>query len=576
MSERWRDRATLLAAAVLAVLMLGPALGPGYALIGDQVFVPDQDLLPWMVGLGGGLPRSVPQDAVVAVLTGPVPGWVWQTVALVTAIVALGSGVGRLVRPAGRRASLAAAVIACWSPYVGERLLLGHWSLLLAVSMLPWALHHARSAHAGVAGSLARWLLVLAVASLTVTGGLLVLLVSAPVLLWRGPTDARRRACVVLAGALLQLPWLVPALLHPQSTSPGGADVFALRSEGPLGAFVTALGTGGVWNVGAVPDSRTTWLAPLLTVVLLVLAYVGLRQAVSVLGRPVAISLAAAAIVGIVVAVGGAVAPDAMAGVVAHLPGGGLLRDGQKWLAPWLVLLAACAGCGAARVAAAIARATHDPVVGGAVLVVALALPLACVPDLVWGSMGRLATVSYPDDWARARAALAADPGPGDVISLPWQAFRAFDWNRGRTVLDPAPRFMPRTVVTSQDLLIVHDGSVVVVAGDDPRAERIGAALDTNRDVDGTLRREGVGWALVSAAPGAPVPFTGATAVVAGPDLTLYRLRPPDRPPAVSGLVVVVVANMLALAVVILSAFAVLRSQRRRARGDTGAVPTDW
>ena len=78
MSERWRDRAVVVASAVLAAVVLGPALGPGYALVGDPVFVPDQVLLPWMAGLGGGLPRAVPQDAVLAVLTGPVPGWVWH------------------------------------------------------------------------------------------------------------------------------------------------------------------------------------------------------------------------------------------------------------------------------------------------------------------------------------------------------------------------------------------------------------------------------------------------------------------------------------------------------------------
>ena len=60
-----RVRARLL----LAVVVLGPALGPGYVLQYDMVFVPRQWLLPASFGLGGQLPRAVPQDAVLGVLT---------------------------------------------------------------------------------------------------------------------------------------------------------------------------------------------------------------------------------------------------------------------------------------------------------------------------------------------------------------------------------------------------------------------------------------------------------------------------------------------------------------------------
>ncbi|MDP4976015.1 MAG: hypothetical protein NWQ10_10335, partial [Candidatus Nanopelagicales bacterium] len=45
----------------LALLILGPALGQGFVLSYDLVFTPRQDLLPAALGLGGGLPRAVPQ-----------------------------------------------------------------------------------------------------------------------------------------------------------------------------------------------------------------------------------------------------------------------------------------------------------------------------------------------------------------------------------------------------------------------------------------------------------------------------------------------------------------------------------
>jgi hypothetical protein len=569
---------------LVAVLVLGPALLPGYSLVGDQVFVPDQSLLPWMLGLGAGLPRSVPQDAVVALLTGPVPGWVWETVALVGALVLLGTGVARLLRAAGTGTRCVGAVVAVWSSYVAERLLLGHWSLLLAVGVLPWALVAAEQVRRGTPGAGARWLLWTGLASLTPTGGLLVLAVSAPVLLWAGPVPRRRRVLVAVGGAVLQLPWLVPSLLHPASGTAAGADVFALRPEGPWGSLLTALGTGGVWNVDAVPGSRATVLAPLATLVLLTLAWTGRRAVVSTLGRPVALTLTVASAVGLVVALVGAweITRPITRWVVETVPGGGLVRDGQKWLVPWLLLLAVASALGARRAARAAARRWHDALLRRAVLVAVLLLPLATLPDLAWGAFGRLASVDYPPDWARARQVLAADPAPGDVVSLPWSTFRRFDWNLGRTVLDPAPRAMPRTVVTDTSLVVRREGELVVVPGDDPRSERIGAAIAAGRDLAPVLRAEGIGWALVAASPG-PVDLpANAVLVLDGDDLDLYRLAPPEPPPAAVGTVAVLLGDAAAVAVLLGGVIVLVRRRRAGHRSDTpssrdsAAAATGW
>jgi hypothetical protein len=567
------------AVAALTVALLGPALRPGYALIGDQVFVPDQSLLPWMVGLGGGLPRSVPQDAVVALLTGPVPGWVWEKVALVAALSVLGLGAARLVRPAGRGAALVAAVVAVWSPYVGERLLLGHWSLLLAVAMLPWALLAAAQARSGSRVAVARWLLLVAVASLTVSGGLLVLLLTLPVVAVGGDLPRGRRASAVVASLILQLPWVLPALLHPGTGAVGGADVFALRPEGRWGPLVTALGTGGVWNAAAVPGSRSTLLAPLVTVVLLVLAHLGRQRVLVVLGRPVTTVLVIGSALGLLVAVAGAWTPTA--GVVGwwveNVPGGGLVRDGQKWLAPWLVLLAVSSALGAVRVAGAAGRRTRDSSVRRLVLVAVGVVALLAAPDLVWGSAGRLASVDYPDDWAQVREVLATDPAPGDVVSLPWSTFRRFDWNLGRTVLDPAPRAMPRTVVASDSLVVRHGDTLVTVPGDDPRSEVIGAAVGSGADLAPVLHDLGVGWVLVERA-GAPPPTlpSGAVQVLTGPDLALYRLAAPTPAGPPSGVAAVVLGDAAAVLTVLLAAGALLRRRvRPRLRRPGKSRPED-
>ena len=82
---------------LLPVVLLGPALGAGYVLTYDMVFVPDMAMRSDFLGAGGGLPRAVPSDAVVALLDNVVPGMVLQHVLLLGALVLLAQGMLRLV-----------------------------------------------------------------------------------------------------------------------------------------------------------------------------------------------------------------------------------------------------------------------------------------------------------------------------------------------------------------------------------------------------------------------------------------------------------------------------------------------
>jgi hypothetical protein len=251
------------------------------------------------------------------------------------------------------------------------------------------------------------------------------------------------------------------------------------------------------------------------------------------------------------------------------VPGGGLARDAQKLLAPWILLLAAAAGAGAGRL---LARVRDDA--SRAVALVALAvLPLACQPDLLWGAGGRLQAVAYPSDWAVVRAEIAASERPGDIASFPWTAFRRFDWNAGRTVLDPAPRWLPRTTVVSDDLAIETADGLVVVTGDDPRSRAITGALAAGDSVARELPALGVGWALVAKGTPGPIPdLPGWERVFDGPDLALYA--------APAGSVVAshpdprgVAAVDLALLGALLAGWGAILIRRVRARGARPLVP---
>ena len=83
----------------------------------------------------------MPQDFFLAVFSGVVDGGVLVKALLILGLWFAGWGAARLaaaVLDVGLGGQLVAVTIAVWNPYVAERLLQGHWSLLVGYGCLPW------------------------------------------------------------------------------------------------------------------------------------------------------------------------------------------------------------------------------------------------------------------------------------------------------------------------------------------------------------------------------------------------------------------------------------------------------
>ncbi|SCF33599.1 hypothetical protein [Micromonospora mirobrigensis] len=502
----------------VTALVLAPLAAPGYVLSYDMVFVPHQ---PWRAELvvpGDSLPRAVPLDALVSLAGQLAPGWLVQRVVLAAVLLLAVVGAGRLV-PTRRPVTRAVAALGyAWTPYLAERLLIGHWGLLLAYGALPWLVGAAIGVRAGRPGSLRRLVPAALPAAVTPTGGLIALATVAVLVARR---DAPRRTVgAVGAVLLLNLPWLVAAALTRADgrSDPAGVTAFAARAENWSGWFGALAGTGGIWNAQTTPTSRSSPLAPVATVLLLGAAVLGLGALRRRWPGGAAVRLAALAAGGFLAASLGVLPGTAAAlrWAVATVPGAGLLRDGQKFLVPYALLLALAVALGVERLADRVAE--RGAVVGGRVLVAsALLLPLVVLPDLAYGVGGRLRPVRYPADWAEVARRL--DGRPGEVLSLPFGAYRAYPWNDGRTVLDPLPRYVDADVVVD-DTLWVGD---LRVAGENPRAAEVARVLTSGSPVAAT----GVRWVVVQRMVGDrridPAAMAGLREVYAGTDLTLYE-----------------------------------------------------
>ncbi|OBK50371.1 hypothetical protein [Mycobacterium sp. 1081908.1] len=513
-------------ALLLALLVAGPLLAPGYLLLRDAVSTPRSYVSDTALGLTAA-PRATPQDFAVALASHLLDGGVVVKALLIAGLWLAGWGAARLVATAlpdaGAPGEFVAITLAIWNPYVAERLLQGHWSLLVAYGCLLWVatamLRLRTAADAGRSAwfGLAFWV---ALGGLTPTG--LLLTVAVALVCVAVPGAARPRwLCAAAASAVALVaaaPWLTAAVLGSSlkahtAANALGVNAFAPRAEPGLGTLASLASLGGIWNGEAVPASRTTLFALSSTVVLLGVVAAGLPV---VARRRVAAPLLALAAVAVVVPAVLATGPGlhALRALVDAAPAFGVLRDGQKWVA-LAVPGYALAGAGAVLTL----RRWLRPSV--AALVCCLALLLA-LPDLAWGGWGTVAPVRYPRGWAAVAAAINADPRA--VAVLPAGTMRRFSWSGPAPVLDPLPRWLRADVLTTGDLAI----SGVVIQGEGDRARAVQDLLLSGPE-PGALAPAGIGWLVVEsdsagAMGAASRTLDALTPVYRDDEFALYRI----------------------------------------------------
>lgn len=520
--------AAWLASLTATTAICAPLWRPGYLLYRDAVATPRSFLTDTTLGIADAPPRAVPQDAVLALASTVVDGGVLVTLILTASLLCAGAGYGifaaRALPGVGATGAAAAAIVSIWNPFVAERLLQGHWSLLTAYGAIGWILF-ATMLIRDPDNSVRRrgWGIVWTAtifAAFTPTGSVLSGVVVAatitiPALVCQRWRTAAGSVVPVIVGACA---WIVATIVGSGTavTSSESFRAFAFRPEPGLGRLGTMLGLGGIWNADAVPASRTSGWAAAASLCLIAIVSVGVWQLVARRADRSARAVAAGAWLGgvaalLVIGLSTDAGFTAASWLAESVGGVGLLRDSQK-------LLMLCVPIVALAVAAATAWLRRW-VPAGFALGAALLLIVAPLPDLAWGVGGRIDPISYPAEWSEVTAAIPADHGA--VALWPAETVRTFGFANGPS-LDPTSRLVRAPVIESGELRV--DGAVVDLPT--ARSRDVAAAL-THGD-SSSLARLGVGWVLVSSGTQPPAVRT-LPVVVRGPSLTLYRVDSASR-----------------------------------------------
>lgn len=480
---------------VLTALLLWPLAGPGDLMLRDMAVPAHPALTDAALGLGDAPARAVPQDALLALAGQFTNAARVASFLLFAAFIIGGTCAAELARralSAGATGQIAAVTITLWNPFTVERLLQGQWSLVLAAVLLPAV------AVASAIGATWWRATLQAAAGLTPTGALLALICAViAARTWRD------RAIAATTGVAACAPWLIATAAAGSTgltSDPDGAAAFAARAENHVGTIGALAGLGGIWNGQVVPASREDGAAALAVILLLALFAVGLRRAwapgavhagigeAPVIGvRRHLILLAAAAVI-IPALLATAPGIGVMEWLIAHVPGAGLFRDAQKWVAlalPGYVILAAA---GATALAARLPRRRHWLAAATAGLIIMVAVPEAPA------AVAPLRPVASWPGWQPVAGLVAMTDQ--DIAVLPAGTYRTV---MGRPVVDPATKILPGDVLSTGDLAV----GGTLIRGEADRAAQVQQVLvDAPAGAIDQLRHLGVGWVLMENSPG--------------------------------------------------------------------------
>ncbi|WP_392452200.1 hypothetical protein [Corynebacterium dentalis] len=440
----------------------------GYAFMVRDMMIPARmPLNDLNEGLSSSAPRAIPQDTLLSVFLPPLSTvWIVAAMVLFCAMAGMVYTAWWVRRTVGASlpVQMVASLLLVWNPFTIERMLQGQWSIVVAMWLLPAIAYTSTFKQRGP------MLFFLGIAAFTPTGWMLggvIALVCA------------RSWLVAGAQLFLAAPWLLVTVFNGSDVSAdsSSAAAFAARAESGVGTLGALMGLGGIWNSEAVPDSRTGWSAAI-GVLLCALMVMGAWGAREIIRRHSGVLVVAALAIVVPFLLSTSAGVSVMGLLMDSVPGAGLLRDSQKFVAlavPGMTLLLARA----VQVIAGWLNSGRWLVSSATGILIVLTVP--ALP----AEMSPLKAQRLAPEWTQIVNAVS-QPTHSSTLLLPPGNYRVQD---GRPVVDPALKLLPGNPI-DPGFLIVDDKLV----DGDPTA--IALLQDTMNGED-HLAENSVGWVLV-------------------------------------------------------------------------------
>ena len=487
--SRLKDRLLEVGVPILvALLLVGPGMGPGALMNLDLIALPHMDVPESFLGVGTELPRQMPLWAFFSVLSKVIDGTLVVKAFLVSSIVLAWLGMKRWAAILGVRRPVDAAALYALSPFLLTRLGIGHLGLSLAVALLPWV----APVLLRPTNDLRRTFLYASILGVCGYQGGFLALIFVIVASLLDASSPRRKLDAFAVTFLAQVPWLVPSIFVILTTRfrPVSGAFFAVDTGStPLGILSLSSGH-GYWNqVFQVGDSG--WIPTICGALLLGFAFKGSNAIPSDYRKSIVVVgvgswfIAALSSISWFADLYGALTGNAASG---------LARDPHRLLVGHIfwVLPAACLGLDqlaqSARANMRVQQVTR---------VIPLAVVLMVSTPGVWGLDGNLDAQPIPSSWQDVREIIKSNPGT--TVALPWALYlnQELPGGTNRRVLNPMKFFLSGDVITSSDTRLGFRNQESGDRREIVFEKALGGSANTATELSPTLDLLGVRWLVV-------------------------------------------------------------------------------
>lgn len=427
---------------ILAFVIVFPLLSPGFILSFDTVVGPFKPQFPSFFSntfLFGSILSSLSLVFSTAIL---------EKVWLFLIFFLSGWGMYRLAGKNSIAAGIFAGTLFAVNSFVYERVLIGHWGLLLGYGLLPFMVEAILSKKSVFAAIIATFIL-----SIDIHFALIFV----PILLVLPIFTGNIKQIAIFWGTLLflNLNWLIPAFLgHSELITIVDSfnvnDLIAFRSfaDPNYGLVFNLLSGYGFWaganHYFTLPkDVFMFW--PLLSVMILSVVLVGIYKIFKE-GDVKEKTLAVAMVILMVLALdfaGGVALPasrDMFISLYDKFPILRGLREPQKVIG---LVMFCFAFFGAYGVEFLVKKKK--------IFLILLILPLIYTPTVFGSFWGQLRPVDYPASWSKVKTILDTHPGKNSVLAFPWHQYMRYRFNNNQAVVNIGPLYFGNKILSSQE-----------------------------------------------------------------------------------------------------------------------------
>ena len=366
-----------------------------------------------LLGLHGGLVSGYPFGFFASLIL-KVFGSFGSVVPVIIFFPIASVAIGRLI-PGEKLGKLAGALLYCVNPFVYDRIFVGHIGLLLGYALLPFAfssLVRIASSDRRFSGlSLGIWWTVLIGCSphfLWIFGIPLGLFLVLNLTTWKVTKSLLAAVGFVV---LTNLYIVIDARAGGIDQRIGINNLIAYRtlSDPHLGLLANVVGLYGFWRLGPALAKNLITGWPLVLLGILVVAGSGFYGAIrgrssfsaSTWTRRNLIFILLCGVLGIFLAMGDqGLTGSAFRFAYLHVPFFAVMREPQKFLMLWTMVLALGFGMGIGGLKQAIRDGRGQKLL----FIVILTLPIIYQPLMFWGLSGQVQTSQYPKSWYSVRS----------------------------------------------------------------------------------------------------------------------------------------------------------------------------